>query len=169
MSSKNLKLKNSGGANFGGYDLVGEDEGEPEAEKPKVYNGGGGFRGNSVQQPQVRAMGRGRGNTLPAWMTNPDAVVGGEASRAKVEGKDGKGGKKAKKEEKKVAKKAKKEAKKAKKKEKKAAKREKKKAKKKEKKAAKKASKKSKKSHKSDSSSESDDGSSSSGSDDEFR
>jgi len=40
----------------GGYSLVGDDEGEPE---PAV----------EVEAPRLQPLGRGRGTTLPAWMT----------------------------------------------------------------------------------------------------
>jgi hypothetical protein len=44
-----------------GYALVGDDEGEPPAPEPA---------------PVVKPMGRGRGSTLPAWMTQSDGPTG---------------------------------------------------------------------------------------------
>ncbi|GMI42669.1 hypothetical protein TrCOL_g2898 [Triparma columacea] len=139
MQSRSIKLKSSGVADFNGYDLVGEGEGEP------VHDGGGGGNerrggegGETVrgEKQGPRPMGRGRGNTLPSWMTNPGGNVGG----------GGEGGEGEKKRKRKIEKDEKKKAKKEKKKAKKAAKKEKKKAKKAAKKSAKKAAKKSKKS-----------------------
>ena len=51
----------SDNAAFGGYDLVGDDEGEPEPPA-------------SVREEPVKPIapvGRGRGSTIPSWMTNP--------------------------------------------------------------------------------------------------
>jgi hypothetical protein len=56
----------------GGYTLVGDDEGEPapvgDSTKPKpaVHSSDEAFR--------VAPMGRGRGTTLPAWMTRGDGL-----------------------------------------------------------------------------------------------
>lgn len=64
-----LILKGKGGAvattSFNGYALVGEDEGEMPAEEKKM-------EAKSEQPEVVRPMGRGRGTTLPAWMTRSD-------------------------------------------------------------------------------------------------
>jgi predicted RNA-binding protein with RPS1 domain len=60
------------GSSFNGYSLVGEDEGEPE-------------RAAVVLPPQseirLAPIGRGRGATLPAWMTKePDGPTGADSS-----------------------------------------------------------------------------------------
>ncbi|KAL9184964.1 hypothetical protein ACHAXT_002741 [Thalassiosira profunda] len=66
----NLVLKGKGGGaaattSFNGYALVGEDEGEPQIEKPVV-------EAKPAPAPVARPMGRGRGINLPAWMTKSD-------------------------------------------------------------------------------------------------
>ena len=63
-----------GNLTFNGYALVGDDEGEVDV------NDVGQLSGNSVQvQPPAKPMGRGRGTTLPAWMTarDQDDNIGG--------------------------------------------------------------------------------------------
>jgi hypothetical protein len=61
---------NSSSRKFGGYDLVGDDEGEPEPPQREVMP-----PAPSVRQADARAaaamapIGRGMGNTLPSWMT----------------------------------------------------------------------------------------------------
>ncbi|KAL7531250.1 hypothetical protein ACHAXR_003936 [Thalassiosira sp. AJA248-18] len=67
-----LKGKNGGAAvssSFNGYSLVGEDEGEPSPPMVLVENN---LVVEPKQQSMVRPMGRGRGTTLPAWMTRSD-------------------------------------------------------------------------------------------------
>jgi predicted RNA-binding protein with RPS1 domain len=85
-----LIMKNAAGtgATFrGGYSLVGDDEGEPEV--PVVQ------RRAVVEQskPNLPPMGRGRGTTLPAWMTQTsDGPTGGgrdEASESDQSDGDG--------------------------------------------------------------------------------
>ena len=72
-----LKGKSAGGAmastNINGYALVGEEEGEP-AEPMVDHNKKlvGLSKPTISQRPVVRPMGRGRGSTLPAWMTRSD-------------------------------------------------------------------------------------------------
>ncbi len=51
----------------GGYTLVGDDEGEPEPDPPSAV---------AETTNRVVPMGRGRGATLPAWMTSNDGPVG---------------------------------------------------------------------------------------------
>lgn len=66
-----LKGKQKGvDASFNGYALVGEEEGEDE-----IAGNGTNHVAVSVPPPKaaaVRSMGRGRGTTLPAWMTRSD-------------------------------------------------------------------------------------------------
>jgi len=74
-----LKGKKSGGggpavnSSFNGYELVGEDEGEPEM--PAMENNARELA-EAAKRPEpavaTRPMGRGRGTTLPAWMTRKD-------------------------------------------------------------------------------------------------
>lgn len=65
-----LKGKQKGGtASFNGYALVGEEEGE-DATVPHAKNEAG--LGNPPEDRVVKPMGRGRGTTLPAWMTRSD-------------------------------------------------------------------------------------------------
>ena len=77
-----LKGKIGGGraaeSSFNGYALVGEDEGEP-APPPSVENDNSMMKEEAAKKQQqleqlamVRPMGRGRGTTLPAWMTRSD-------------------------------------------------------------------------------------------------
>ena len=79
-----IVLKNSGGygnknsaastkTTFrGGYTLVGDDEGEPEPDPPSAV---------AETTNKVVPMGRGRGATLPAWMTSNDGPVGASSDR----------------------------------------------------------------------------------------
>lgn len=78
-----LKGKRSGGgvdnaamSSFNGYALVGEDEGETEPITTTTMKSD--YSGKNVKPVPpaavVRPMGRGRGSTLPAWMTRSDPV-----------------------------------------------------------------------------------------------
>lgn len=67
-----LKGKQKGvGASFNGYALVGEEEGEDEVEGNRMNNVATSNVPPSLTA-SVRPMGRGRGTTLPAWMTRSD-------------------------------------------------------------------------------------------------
>lgn len=73
-----LKGKQQKGAvsNFNGYALVGEEEGE---DSSSAHNAGGNAGlGDPPEERVVKPMGRGRGTTLPAWMTqsNGDDKLG---------------------------------------------------------------------------------------------
>ncbi|KAG7369195.1 4-hydroxy-3-methylbut-2-en-1-yl diphosphate synthase [Nitzschia inconspicua] len=61
----------------GGYTLVGDDEGEPAESEPKPDSD---LLTNESRDLQLKPMGRGRGATLPAWMTAPsgDGPIGGK-------------------------------------------------------------------------------------------
>ena len=85
-----LVLKNSGNygggkdnasskkATFrGGYTLVGDDEGEPEPEPSTAATD---TTNNSYR---TAPMGRGRGATLPAWMTSSEGPVGASSNQAR--------------------------------------------------------------------------------------
>ncbi|GMH53348.1 hypothetical protein TL16_g01433 [Triparma laevis f. inornata] len=100
MKARGLKLKNAGmgaATSFGGYELVGDDEGEPERPKPvrQVPTASSALQGFRDEAPAGPPRGRGRGQTLPAWMTQENA--GGEGGS---EGKDDKKPKKSKKDKK---------------------------------------------------------------------
>lgn len=69
-----------------GYELVGDDEGEPPKPEPP---------------PVVKPMGRGRGNTLPAWMTRNDGPTGIKETEKKAEKQKRKEAKRERKEERK--------------------------------------------------------------------
>jgi len=74
MDPGNLVLKGKRGAtSIAGYSLVREDEGEPEF--PAINNNNADHQESMmpVEQKVVRPMGRGRGTTLPAWMTRVDS------------------------------------------------------------------------------------------------
>lgn len=77
MDPGNLVLKGKRGAAssaINGYSLVGEDEGELEPA-PIINNNYANHQESMmpVEQKVVRPMGRGRGTTLPAWMTRIDS------------------------------------------------------------------------------------------------
>jgi len=75
MDPGNLVLKGKRGAtSIAGYSLVREDEGEPEF--PAINNNNADHQESMmpVEQKVVRPMGRGRGTTLPAWMTREDKL-----------------------------------------------------------------------------------------------
>ena len=78
-----IVLKNSGNKNSGssttttfrgGYTLVGDDEGEPEPGPSSTV---------AETTNRVVPMGRGRGATLPAWMTSKDGPVGASSGGRK--------------------------------------------------------------------------------------
>ena len=78
------------GGSFNGSALVGEDEGEARIPPPVVEDYGREVKSdlsNAVKNP----MGRGRGLTLPAWMTrcNPDNDKLGSSNGKPSIGKDG--------------------------------------------------------------------------------
>lgn len=61
----------------GGYTLVGDDEGEPEPEPSTAAT-------DTIDNAYRTApMGRGRGATLPAWMTSSDGPVGATSEQAR--------------------------------------------------------------------------------------
>jgi len=64
-----LKGKQKGGASFNGYALVDEEEGEDISVQDQINNN---TMDDSQKVTAVRPMGRGRGTTLPAWMTRSD-------------------------------------------------------------------------------------------------
>lgn len=67
-----LKGKQKGmSASFNGYALVGEEEGEAANQNDSAVGNNGGL-GEPPKEAIVRPMGRGRGTTLPAWMTRKD-------------------------------------------------------------------------------------------------
>lgn len=73
MENQRLILKGNNAASKamttfrGGYTLVGDDEGEPAEQEPAKKNLLANDSGGSLQ---LKPMGRGRGATLPAWMTS---------------------------------------------------------------------------------------------------
>jgi predicted RNA-binding protein with RPS1 domain len=86
-----LVMKNAGiGTTFrGGYSLVGDDEGEPELPPAPAPAAAAAAEPST---PRLAPMGRGRGTTLPAWMTQAsDGPTGGgrdEASESEQSGDD---------------------------------------------------------------------------------
>ena len=79
-----------GAATFNGYALVGDDEGEPDltpAPLPAAAAAAAAAAAPSAAEarPPSRPMGRGRGTTLPAWMTRDEGPkgAGGEGGMPK--------------------------------------------------------------------------------------
>lgn len=68
-----------GSGNFNGYALVGDDEGEPSPPPPLpiVHDAEmePSLSSSSLMARNVIPMGRGRGMTLPAWMTKSDTTA----------------------------------------------------------------------------------------------
>jgi len=63
----------SSGPTFNGYALVDDDEGEPDMPPPLLT--AAAAPGAAVEET-VKPKGRGRGTTLPAWMTRDEGPVG---------------------------------------------------------------------------------------------
>ena len=63
----------SGGPTFNGYALVDDDEGEPDVALPPAASE---LAAASYVAGPARAVGRGRGTALPAWMTRDEGPTG---------------------------------------------------------------------------------------------
>ena len=87
-------IKGIGGTSdrFKGYDLVDDDadDGGESDDNGGAAKNGSGARPADEREKSARCMGRGRGTTLPAWMTQPKevgAAVGKDAKAAAKEEK----------------------------------------------------------------------------------
>ena len=77
--NKSTAGADAGNSSFNGYALVGDDEGEPLPPPITTTTTLGGkddpsFSSSSLRANPIMTMGRGRGLTLPAWMTQSDTT-----------------------------------------------------------------------------------------------